>query len=185
MPDRADQIREHLPSLRRYARALTRDADLADELVQDSVVRALAKWPLFRRRDNLRAWLFTIMHNVHVNAAKRRTRTAMRSLDADPLPARAVAAAQGHAVALGRLAAALDALPDDQRRVVLLVGLEGFSYAEAASITGVPLGTVMSRLSRARDRLRRLTEGEEGEETTATDRIGDRGTAPPHLKRIK
>jgi RNA polymerase sigma-70 factor (ECF subfamily) len=136
-------------------------------------VRALAKWPLFRRNDNLRAWLFTIMHNIHVNAAKRQARTAMPSLDAGTLPDPASPAAQGHAIALSRLAEALDNLPDDQRRTVLLVGLEGFSYAEAAEITGVPLGTVMSRLSRGRDRLRELTEG------------GEASGSAAHLKRIK
>jgi RNA polymerase sigma-70 factor (ECF subfamily) len=153
-------ILAELPSLRRYARALTRDADLADDLVQDCLERALSRWALWRRREHLRPWLFAIMHNLHANAVRRRARA--RGIFADGLgdAEMPVPSTQIDGLALRDLAAALEQLPDDQHQTVLLVGLEGFTYAEVASITGVPIGTVMSRLSRGRERLRLLLAGD-------------------------
>ena len=150
MSARIDLI-EHIPRLRRYARALTRDAALADDLVQDTLERALRKLDLWRPDSDLRAWLFTLMHNLFINRLRGDARLET-PLDA----AMAVPVAGGQMAALGLrdIEAALAELPDEQREVILLVGLEQFGYAETAHILGVPLGTVMSRLSRGRERLR-------------------------------
>tara|TARA_R110000772_G_scaffold232445_3_gene343986 strand:+ start:1333 stop:1851 length:519 start_codon:yes stop_codon:yes gene_type:complete len=147
-----------IPSLRRFARALCRDVHLADDLVQDTLERALSRLFLWRRGSNLRAWMFTILRNQFLNG--RRTRYA---------PATTLAAEQWDALLIhlpeqpARMAArdllrALDRLTDDQREVLLLVGLEGLSYDEAARVLDVPTGTVMSRLSRGREALRRLLD---------------------------
>jgi RNA polymerase sigma-70 factor (ECF subfamily) len=155
MSSGADLV-EHLPRLRRYARALTRDAARADDLVQDTLERALVKLDLWRPGSDLRAWLFTLMHNLHVNQS-RAARPSHAELDtARDVP---VPGGQMTALALRDIDAALAALPDEQREVVLLVGLEQFAYAEAAGILGIPVGTVMSRLARGRERLRDLLAG--------------------------
>lgn len=147
---------QHIPRLRRYARALTRDAVMADDLVQDTLERALRKLDLWRPDSDLRAWLFTLMHNLFVNRV-RTASPAETSLDeAMDTP---VAGGQMAALGLRDIAAGLADLPDDQREVILLIGLEQFGYAEAAHILGVPLGTVMSRLSRGRERLRQRLAG--------------------------
>lgn len=147
----------HIPSLRRYARALTGDAWLADDLVQDTLERACDKWRLWTAGTDLRAWLFTLMHNLFANQARRappqRTPVDVDEL-ADQLPA--PDAPPERRIDLQRC---LLQLPDEQRAVLLLVALEDLSYDEVARILGVPAGTVMSRLSRGRSRLRQLMEG--------------------------
>ena len=147
---------EQLPRLRRYARALTGDAARADDLVQDTLERALAKLDLWQPGSNLRAWLFTLMHNLFVNQirVRRPQETAMEDALDEP-----VSGGQMEALAARDLHAALLRLPEDQRAVILLVGLEQFSYAEAAQVLGVPAGTVMSRLARARERMRHMLAG--------------------------
>jgi RNA polymerase sigma-70 factor (ECF subfamily) len=152
-------IEPHIGSLRRYARALVRDADRADDLVHDCLERALSRWHLWRGEGNLRAWLFTILHNVHVNNVRRDMAAGRPVQMPDGIELRATPASQDHHLMLNDLAAAMTRLPDEQRETVLLVGLEGFSYREVARITGVPIGTVMSRLSRGRERLRELIAG--------------------------
>lgn len=147
-----------IPSLRRYARALTGDTWAADDLVQDTLERACNKWRLWLVGTNLRAWLFSVMHNLFVNQLRQSAggaRPAMLDIDdlADELPAPAINPDQ--ALDLQRC---LLRLPPEQREVLLLVGLEDMNYAEIAKITGVPLGTVMSRLSRARARLQALLD---------------------------
>ncbi len=157
---RQPDLIEHLPRLRRYARALTRDASQADDLVQDTLERALIKLDLWQPGSDLRAWLFTLMHNLFVNQV-RAGRLQETELDAArDVP---VAGGQMDALALRDLHTALGRLPADQREVILLVGLEQFGYAEAARILDVPVGTVMSRLSRGRERLRQLLAGEEND----------------------
>lgn len=153
------QIEELLPRLRRYSRALCGSREAADDLTQDTLERAWLKRAQWQAGTNLRAWLFAIMHSVFINGVKRARPT--ESLDAmgDAAPQPAGAAQADTGVRLAEMAAALRQLPDEQREVVLLVGLEQFSYAEAAEALGVPLGTVMSRLSRGRERLRVLLEG--------------------------
>lgn len=158
-PDLASssELIQHIPRLRRYARALVRDASRADDLVQDTLERALVKLDLWRPDSDLRAWLFTLMHNLFVNQVRSIGNQPVCELDeANDVP---VSGGQNEAMTARDIHAALARLPDEQREVMLLVGLEQFAYADAARILGVPLGTVMSRLSRARERMRQLLEG--------------------------
>ena len=156
--DRA--LLDHLGALRRYARALLGSAADADDLVQECLARALARTSLWRPVRNMRAYLFTILHNVHADRMSRRN----RALDVVPLDGAAATAATHPAtppsqygrLELRDLALALTRLPEEQRQVVLLVGLEGMSYQEVATVLDVPVGTVMSRLSRGREALRQL-----------------------------
>ena len=154
MQEKAQLIIEQIPRLRRYARALTGDASLADDLVQDSLERAWSRFHLWRPGSNIRAWMFTIMHNCYANTVRRaKHRPRLVPLEEWGSDAQ-IGPSQEKAVELANVAAALRQLPDEQRAVVLLVGLEELTYAEAAKILGIPLGTVMSRLSRGRARLR-------------------------------
>jgi RNA polymerase sigma-70 factor, ECF subfamily len=149
-------VEREIPRLRRYARALTRAADRADDLVQDTLVRALAKRHLWQPGTDIRAWLFTIMHNQYVNTARREMLngvTVVIEQMASALPDMADPSMGRQLVELDR---ALGRLPDEQREVILLIGLEGMAYKSAAQILGVPIGTVRSRLSRGRDALREL-----------------------------
>jgi RNA polymerase sigma-70 factor, ECF subfamily len=150
-----------LPRLRRYARVLTGDAHRADDLVQDTMARAWQKRHLWQAGSDLRAWLFTIMHNVHVNQyAMRQREFAQVSLDADEGPAAGweipVRATQSYRVELSEVLVQVGRLPIEQREVLLLAAVEELSYEEISEVLGVPIGTVMSRLSRARDKLRRM-----------------------------
>lgn len=153
----ATQAMQYIPRLRRYARALTGDASAADDLVQDALERALVKQALWRDGTDLRAWLFTVMHNVFVNQV--RSAVASRTVPMDDTMSELPQAQSTDRLEIRDLDAALQALPEEQRTVVLLVGLEQMSYDEAARVLEVPIGTVMSRLSRGRERLRRLTQG--------------------------
>jgi RNA polymerase sigma-70 factor (ECF subfamily) len=147
-----------IPRLRRYARALAGEAVRADDLVQDTLERALGKWSLWRP-GNLRAWLFSIMHNLFVNQARSPRLVDYPGDDALPdLPTRAT---QNDALELRDFAHSLSRLPEEQREVLLLVVLEDLSYEDTAKVLDVPVGTVMSRLSRGRERLRALLEGSE------------------------
>lgn len=152
-------ITEHIPSLRRYARALTGDAWTADDLVQDTLERACSKWRLWLAGSDLRAWLFTLMHNLYVNQLRRSIRQAEAGacVDVDAVAHELLAPDSGDAQSID-LQRCLLRLPQEQRIVLLLVSLEDLSYQEVAKITGVPVGTVMSRLSRARSRLRELMD---------------------------
>ncbi len=147
----------HIPSLRRYARALTGDPQRADDLVQDTLERALRKGSLWRAGSDLRAWLFTLMHNLRVNDLRADKGLAFPG-DED-LPEIPSLPTQQDRLAVRDLDRALARLPVEQREVLLLVGLEDLSYGEAAKVLGVPIGTVMSRLSRGRERLQALLEG--------------------------
>lgn len=157
MPDTHRDIEAEIPRLRRYARALTRDVVTADDLVQDCLTRALGKLHLWREGSDLRAWLFTILHNQYVNHIRRSVRegAAVAFNESEPLLSRAPQ--QGKRLELRDLERAIARLPTEQRSVVLLVSLEGMRYEEVAAVLGVPVGTVRSRLSRGREALRRLT----------------------------
>ena len=144
-----------IPNLRRYARALIGDREGADDLVQDTLERAVRKFHLWRPGD-LRAWLFSIMHNVFVNQLKARKVAYEVEID-DSIAAPQSSVTSTDLMDLDR---GLMALSPDQREVVLLVALEDMTYAEVSRALGIPIGTVMSRLSRAREKLRRLMEGE-------------------------
>ena len=153
--DEAQRLIELIPRLRRYARALVGERAGADDLVQDTLERAWAKLHLYRRGTDLRAWLFTVMHNVHVNRVR-----ATRLVDPlqDEMP-ELTQRAQTDALELRDLDRAIARLPADQRAVLLLVTLEEMSYDEVARTLGIPIGTVMSRLSRAREKLRAMMLG--------------------------
>lgn len=156
MPD-DQQLTQWVPRLRRYARALARNRDDADDLVQDTLERAWTKAGLWRGVADMCPWLLSIMHNLHVDGI-RRTRVATIELD-DQTPEVGVAATQGDRLAVRDLQAALDLMPLEQKQVLLLVALEDMSYADVARTLGIPIGTVMSRLSRGRGRLRELMQG--------------------------
>ena len=156
-PPHERQLLTWVPRLRRYARALAGDRDDADDLVQDTLERAWAKSALWRGVADMRAWLFGIMHNLHVDAV-RRPKLATVVID-DDTPEVAVAPTQGERLAVLDLQAALELLPVEQKQIVLLVALEDMAYADVAKTLGIPVGTVMSRLSRGRERLRALMEG--------------------------
>ena len=149
-------LEQQIPRLRRYARALTRNPNQADDLVQDTLSRALDKQRLWQPGTNLRAWLFTIMHNQNVNDVRRDIReSAAVEIErvAMTLPATTDPSASRKMIELDR---ALARLPLGQRQVILLVGLEGMSYEDTAGILDIPVGTMRSRLSRGRDTLREL-----------------------------
>jgi RNA polymerase sigma-70 factor (ECF subfamily) len=151
------QVEQLIPRLRRYARALTGERSVADDLVQDTLERAWNKLHLWRRGSDLRAWLFTIMHNTHVNQVRGRASAMLVPLD-DEVHDAPVRATQTDMLEIRDLETALQRLPDEQREVLLLVALERLSYEEAAKTLGIPLGTVMSRLHRARERLRTVLD---------------------------
>ena len=168
MADAASLLEPLIPSLRRYAYALVRDPEAADDLVQDTLERALSRWHLRHAEGDLRAWLFAILRNLHVSAWRQKQRRGVQvALDERDEPA--AAAAQDSSLEAQDVLAALDRLPEEQKSLLLLIGVEDFSYDEAARLLGVPIGTVMSRLARGRERLRQAMAGE---------------TAPP-LRRIK
>jgi RNA polymerase sigma-70 factor (ECF subfamily) len=172
MSDFHSRLEEQIPRLRRYARALTRDVNRADDLVQDTLVRALAKQHLYQTGTNLRAWLFTLMHNQHVNDVRRANRDGS-NIDVQEMSTVLVATTDPTASRqLHELERALARLPIEQREAILLVGLEGMRYDEAAEVLEVPIGTVRSRLSRGRDALRRLL-GMEGEVRVAAIRAAE------------
>lgn len=149
-----------VPALRRFAWSLTRDADEADDLVQDCLERALGAWHRRRAEGDLRAWLFAILYNHHVSGRRRSVRRAWLLGQASRLREESTpSAGQEAAVHCAEVLSQLDTLPEEQRAVLLLVGVEGLAYEEAAQVLGVPVGTVMSRLARGRERLRRLAEG--------------------------
>jgi RNA polymerase sigma-70 factor (ECF subfamily) len=176
-------LQVHIPRLRRYARALTGNRDAADDLTQDTLERAWVKRALWHAgagdpAGSLRAWLFAVMHNVFVNTVRRMKTT--ESLDVVGDTAVEMAATNASAetgAAVREIQIALRRLPDDQREVILLVGLEQLSYAEAAFALEVPIGTVMSRLSRGRERLRQLLD-ESGTQESRT-------SGPSTLRRVK
>jgi RNA polymerase sigma-70 factor (ECF subfamily) len=151
-------IIEHIPRLRRYARALVGDRYIADDLVQDTLERAWNKFYLWRPGSDLRAWLFTIMHNVFVNQARRRRYETEQTVE--EMPAVAARGTQAQQLELQDVDRALRILPAEQREVVLLVAVEELSYKEVSRALDVPIGTVMSRLSRARERMRHVLGGQ-------------------------
>jgi RNA polymerase sigma-70 factor (ECF subfamily) len=148
-----------IPRLRRYAMALAGDAALADDLVQDCLERAWSRQHQWREGSDLRAWLFTILHSQFINHVRRRRRTA----DDIPLENGQEPSSPDtpeRAMTVRDIEAAVAELVPEQRAVFLLVSLEGMTYEETAAILDVPLGTVMSRLFRARERLRRILSGD-------------------------
>jgi RNA polymerase sigma-70 factor (ECF subfamily) len=182
MSDFGRLLEAEIPRLRRYARALTRDATRADDLVQSCLTRALAKQHLWQPGTDLRAWLFTLLHNQHVNDVRRSIREGVSVPVEDVAPILTVQSNVTDSLQLRDLEVALTQLPEEQRQVILLVGLEGLRYEEVAAILGVPIGTVRSRLSRGRDNLRVLMGfGEEAASGSAA--TPHRATRGAELKR--
>lgn len=172
MVSRREAVAAEMPRLRRYARALSGDDGEADDLIQDTLERALSRIDQWRQGENPRKWLFSILHNLYVDSLRRKSRrpphVGLESVGVE----QSSPAADG---ASGRdLDRALHLLSGEQRQVVLLIGLEGLSYAETAEVLEIPIGTVMSRLARGRDRLRGLL-----------DYGGGDRTGRPSLRRVK
>ncbi|ERP95601.1 hypothetical protein Q669_30435 [Labrenzia sp. C1B10] len=154
LPDKTQNLLRETPALHRYAVTLTCDQAEAEDLVQDCLERALRKWSLRRSSVPLRPWLFRMMRNLHVSRW-RRLRRHSNHIDLDDLENQLQApASQQDSAELKHLLNRMLALPEDQREALFLVGVEGFTYAEAAAILNVAEGTIMSRISRARARLR-------------------------------
>lgn len=151
-------VEPHIPALRRYAWALLRDPEAADDLVQDCLERAVGRWRLRRRDGDLKSWLFAIQHNLFIDGLRRKRREALRVDVEDLSTFPAFGIEQDDRAGVRDILACLDLLPVEQKAVLLLVGVEDMSYGEAARVLGIPIGTVMSRLSRGRERLRRLLD---------------------------
>ncbi|AXK80981.1 RNA polymerase subunit sigma-70 [Pseudolabrys taiwanensis] len=151
----AQKVEAAIPALRRYARALTRDADTADDLVQDTLVRALRSEHLFQGEE-VRSWLYTILTNLNRNRLRSLARRpSLSSIEDNDAPD-----ASGPEAGSRDIERALATLAEDQRQALLLVVLEGLSYREVAEVQGIPIGTVMSRLARARMQIKGYLDGE-------------------------
>jgi RNA polymerase sigma-70 factor, ECF subfamily len=161
MPDRAALIEAQIPGLRRFAYALLRgDRERADDLVQDTLERALSRWHLRRTDGNVRGWLYTILYNRFLTEQNRLRRRGLHGALTDDTGLPGIAGGQDSALEHRDFLRAFSALPEEQRAVLLLVGVEELSYEEAARVLGVPIGTVMSRVSRGRERLRQHMYGD-------------------------
>jgi RNA polymerase sigma-70 factor (ECF subfamily) len=177
MPDRTALIEAQIPGLRRFACALLRgDREAADDLVQDTLVRALSHWKLRRSRGNLQSWLYTILYNRFLSNQHRVRRRGPHDALTGETELPGIDGGQHCLLEHRDLLRAFAALPEEQRAALLLVGVEDLSYREAARVLGVPIGTVMSRLSRGRERLRRAMQGELDENSSRC------GAAPRRVK---
>ncbi|MBD9528078.1 MULTISPECIES: RNA polymerase sigma factor [Paracoccus] len=168
-PDPRNEIVDHLPALRAFALSLTREGASADDLVQDTIVKAWTHIDKFQPGTNLRAWLFTILRNTFYSA-RRKTRREVSDSDGIHAARQATRPEHDGRLALNDFRVAFQQLPDEQREALILVGASGFSYEEAAGMTGVAVGTVKSRANRGRKRLAELLKLEAGEELEMTDR---------------
>ena len=168
-PDPRNELVDHLPALRAFALSLTRESASADDLVQDTVVKAWSHFDRFLPGTNLRAWLFTILRNTFYSA-RRKTRREVSDTDGIHAARQATRPEHDGRLAMNDFRAAFAQLPDEQREALILVGASGFSYDDAARMTGVAVGTVKSRANRGRRRLAELLHLEEGEELEMTDR---------------
>ena len=175
MDELLSQVEPMIPALRRYARGLLKDRETADDIVQDCLERVVVNWS--RRRDaNARPWVFAILHNLAVNRIRQESRRSGTVTIEDMQEATAAVAASQEQTLFGQdVLAAIERLPPDYRSVLLLISVEDLSYAEAAMVLDVPIGTVMSRLSRAREQLKLILETKpEGA-----------ATAGPYIRRVK
>ncbi len=164
-----------IPALRRYARSFAKDKSTADDLVQDTLEHAVSRWYQRRADGDARAWVFSILHNLAISGLRQAKRRGQHlPLDDARESDIAVPFAQEDGIRRRDILMALSQLPEDQRSILLLVSVEDMSYAEVARILGVPIGTVMSRLARARSRLRKLMEDE-----------FPVGSGRPHLRSIQ
>lgn len=168
-PDPRTELVNHLQALRAFALSLTREGASADDLVQDTIVKAWTNIEKFQPGTNLRAWLFTILRNTFYSA-RRKTRREVSDTDGIHAARQATRPEHDGRLAMNDFRAAFQKLPDEQREALILVGASGFSYEEAAGMTGVAVGTVKSRANRGRRRLAELLKLEDGEELEMTDR---------------
>lgn len=175
MSDMGHLIEPLIPALRRYARALMGNAAAADDLVQDCLERTISRWHQRRDDGDTRAWMFTILHNLAINRLRQTARRG-RHIELEDAEESAMTrpASQEDAIRETDIMAAVNRLPDEQRSVLLLISVEALSYADTARVLDVPIGTVMSRLARARERLRRLMQ----DDTAIT-------AARPHLRSVQ
>jgi RNA polymerase sigma-70 factor (ECF subfamily) len=165
--DTIDLIEDEIPRMRRYARSLTGTQDEADDLVQETLTRALAKIALWTPGTNMRAWLFTIMHNMHISNKRRQQRRPQASWDISPEnPGPPQVGNQLDTLSMAEVQNAFEQLSEDHREVLYLIVIEGMSYEQAAEVLDCAIGTVRSRLSRARESLRQVLES--GSATAAT-----------------
>jgi len=146
-------------ALRRYARSLTRDVNDAEDLVHDALVRAYERRASFRPSGNIRSWLLSIVHNTFIDGVRSRRSEAARNAESERHGSLAMAAPQEHSVRLSQVREAFLDLPEEQRAAIHLVAIEGLSYQEASDALGIPLGTLMSRIGRARAALRDIEDG--------------------------
>ncbi|BCJ91568.1 DNA-directed RNA polymerase sigma-70 factor [Terrihabitans soli] len=160
MSGKGFNVTGQLPALKRYARALTRDETEAEDLVHDTVLRAYEGRGSFRRDGDLKRWLFSVLHNTFVSGRRSARAQQKRHDSVAELTEMQTGASQEASLRLNQIRAAFSALPGEQREVLHLVAIEGLAYGEAAEILGVPLGTLMSRLGRARAALRAFEAGE-------------------------
>jgi RNA polymerase sigma-70 factor (ECF subfamily) len=156
MTDFHHSLEQEIPRRRRYARALTRNAVRADDLVQETLTRALRKQHLWQPSTDLQAWLFTIMHNLNVNEIRRLVKDETLVDITDHFSKLTATTDPTASRQLQELDRAIARLPEEQRQVLLLVGLEGMDYQGTAAVLNIPVGTVRSRLSRGRELLRKL-----------------------------
>lgn len=166
--DPRDEIVEHLSAMRAFAMSLTRNSSEADDLVQDTIVKAWSNIGKFEPGTNMRAWLFTILRNTFYSLKRKRSREVA---DSDGEMAAGLSEKPRHdgKLALTDFAKAFYQLPDEQREALLLVGASGFSYEDAAGMCGCAVGTVKSRANRGRKRLAELMQLEEGESPEFSD----------------
>lgn len=161
MQDMMRLVEPLIPQLRRYARSMLRNQAEADDLVQDCLLRVISRWHQRRADGDARTWVFTILHNLTINYLKQKARRGPHTNLEDIAEGTfAYPASQEVGLSHRDLRKSLAALPEEQRSVLLLVTVEELSYAETARVLGIPVGTVMSRLARARERLMRMMEGE-------------------------
>ena len=171
MSDFSRKLEAEIPALRRYARYLTRDTDRADDLVQDSLERAIAKRRLWHNPESLRPWLFALQRNVYLNQLRRQTRRPAEVPMDQVFAESGQGEAQTDQIMAREVLVALDTLEPDQREVLVLVAVEGLLYREAATVLGLPAGTVMSRLSRGRAQLRKTLAGDSPTATSSLWRV--------------
>lgn len=174
MADDLDPLVDQLPALRRYALALSRDESEADDLVQEALLRGHQHRRGLRPGGNLRAWLFSILRNAFLDRSRAQASRRRREAQAAALTPQAMDAPQDATVRLAQLRAAFLDLPADQREALALVAVEGLTYAEAADLAGVPMGTLMSRVARARKALRDFEEGRPETKATTLKLVGGR-----------
>lgn len=155
-----ETIVAELPTLKRYALRLTKCAHLAEDLVQDCLARALSRRHLFNNDANIRPWLFTVMHNLHVSNCRQATVRSSFARSQMAVASEGREPGQEHIADLNKVYRAINGLPKEQRDVVVLVTLQELSYQEAATMLGIPIGTVMSRLARGREKIRTVLKFE-------------------------